>query len=129
MSVVLAAGPEERAAAVHVAVLAEVDVGPPGHTASVEWAPVPGEDAAGVTSATATIGPALAVENAATIPFTGSGAERIVTPPAGRRVRSLTLSKLALAGGSTLTNEDQLTAAGVRIVVSLPGPHGGWASP
>jgi hypothetical protein len=118
----------ERAYVV-AALPSEVGVAPPGHTATVAWTAAAGATSAEVTSAQATIGPALAVESVATIPFSGSGNERVITPPSGRRIRSLTLSKLALPDGSALTNENDLRAADRRIVISLPDPRGGWAPP
>ena len=81
-----------------------------------------------MAQAEARIGPALAVENVSSIPFSGTGTERVVTPPAGKRVRSLTLSGLKWFDGTPLPNFGDLRDDR-RLVVSLPDGKGGWNPP
>jgi hypothetical protein len=52
----------------------------------------------------------------------------VVRVPGGRRVRALNLTGLK-SENVTLRSEQDLTAAGRRLVVSLPDPRGGWAAP
>ena len=101
--------------------LPAVEVAPPGHAVSVSWASASGATVAEVTSATARVAPAVTEVAMGTLPTTGSGGQRDVTIPGGRRVRSLTLNGLKSAAGVALRSEGDLRAANpnLRLVVAL----------
>ena len=75
-----------------VLLMPETDVTPAGIPLCVRWQPVEGATEAEVASASVEIAPAVHTENLGTLTLTTDGVQRVITVPADKRIRSLTLS-------------------------------------
>lgn len=106
-------------------VLELVDVGPEGHELEVEWAGAAGVDGVEVLRAPAQVGGATTGEtlHGLTTSDLGTG-HRQVTFPAGRRMRSLSLSGLKWVKSDEtehdLRSESDLVDNDLRLVLSVP---------
>jgi hypothetical protein len=97
--------------------LDEVDVSPAGIPVRVQWAALDGATDVDVSSATVTIGPAVLTETLGSLPLSTNGNQRIVTVPAGKRLRSLTLSGFKTDDDAEAVAEADLAARGRRLAV------------
>lgn len=103
------------------------DLAAPGFAHTVRWEGVAGATAAEVREASVVLSPSVAEETAQDVSFTNDGGW-VVRIPQGKRVKSLTLRGLKIAGGSEITDSPGL--AGMRLAVSFPPVQGGgWESP
>lgn len=105
-----------------------VEIDGDGRTYDVDWAPVPGANAAEVASASISVRPAARESALGTLSVATDGASRVVTIPAGRRIRFLTLGDLK-RGSDRLRSQAELSAIGRRLVVTVPDGSGGWSPP
>lgn len=103
------------------------NIAAPGFVKTVEWASVPGVTAAEVAEASVSLSPAVVRETSQDVSVQNDGGW-VVTIPAGKRVKSLSLIGLKLPGGAEIVNSGDL--AGNRLAVSFPPAQGsGWESP
>ena len=112
-----------------VSTLPAVNVAPPGHTIAFSWNAVAGATSVEVTSAEAEIGSAVVEEVLGDLSVGGTGSDRTITIPGGKRIRRLTLQDLKAADGTILQSEPALRAKSLRLVVTLPDGAGGWTPP
>jgi hypothetical protein len=97
--------------------LDEIDVSPAGIPIRVQWAPLAGATDVEVTSSSVTIGPAVRIETLGSLPLSTNGDQRVVSVPAGKRLRSLTLSGFKTDDSAEAVAEADLSARGRRLAV------------
>lgn len=95
----------------------EADLSPAGVPLRVQWEPAEGATEAEVTSATVTIAPAVRTENLGTLPLATDGDQRVITPPSGTRVRSLTLSGFKTDDDAEAVSDGDLSARNRRLAI------------
>jgi hypothetical protein len=102
----------------------EQDVSPAGIPIAVEWQNVEGATEAQVDAATATIWPAVRTENLGTLTLGTDGDQRVITIPADKRIRSLTLSGFKTDDNAEAVSSADLSARGRRlaVIVQSGGP-------
>lgn len=103
------------------------NVAAPGFARKISWPSVAGATAVEVQQASVFLSPAMAEETQQDVAFKNESGF-VVTVPAKKRVKSLTLTGLKRPGEQELTGSDKL--AEMRLAVSFPPAQGGgWDSP
>lgn len=102
-----------------------VELAAPGHAIRFQWGPAGGATAAEVAAAGVTIRSVVGTESLGQLLVAPLSGQPVVTVPAGKRIRSLTLASPKGPDGTELRSQADVTAKHLRLVVSIP-QGSGW---